>query len=301
MIKKIGLLLIFYSSGILAQTSISFPIMPNPPTIEGCHEFIQQRRERIHQILEAKSICYKTTSVKMGRGKECMWSSNRVRTGFLAWPHCTDSTAEEECTLLRKSKDIGQCFKSARQEAQENEKHQLAIEAYNKAENNYHEVQSHINDIQDAWNNPRRFMKEKIGQYVRSQLLVGLQDNRGDFTDRGKSLTQETYDFIFSKTAGNRSLYSSNPIIAAIQDSAANEIRNAHGMAISQIEKIQKDIDKIGRIELKSNPGSHSRSTKRRAPNSSNSDECAILDRPESGDLAIDHPDRFEILVSRCQ
>jgi hypothetical protein len=179
-----------------------------------------------------------------------------------------------------------------------------ALERLNAAQDSISRSRDAWNDMVSAWDDPRRFLREKLVHSLSEQILGGLRDARGDLTDQGPSSMQLTHNFLFSQSLGNSSLHSRNAIIAAIQGTAAEEIRRAHLATLSQLETALRDMKALSTA---TDPGAPSgiRDAGRRQPVPTRSttatpEECAVLDSPRAADLAIDHPPRFEALLDRC-
>jgi hypothetical protein len=217
-----------------------------------------------------------------------------------AWPHCSNATAHQQCALHRASDEGYACLKEARLLASQAEKNRLALADLNKAESAVRTAASTWSDIKEAWNDPARFAKEKLSGHVRNELLESLRDQRGQFTQRGTTTMQETYDFLFNRTIGNSSAYASNPVVGAIQGAAADEIRRAHSQSIAQMEQLTRTMADISIPKSwQASPPSRVANPAPQARQSEPAD-CALLDGQAGANLAIDAPDKFEDLLRRC-
>lgn len=296
--RALLLLFICMGSGVNAQQR------PVPPSIEGCRAYLQQVIAQLRTSGARSTSCMKKTSPRIEYHVQvCNSRTHMLQDGYTAWGQCFEEA--NECRLLNAQDDAYSCMREARQHATETQKNQLALESLNKAESAVREARSNFSDVKSAWNDPKRFMREKVASRLQAGVMPDLEDSRGRFTKRGETLTQETYDFLFKRTIGNQDLYASNPIIGAIQGSTADEIRRAHREAIYLMEQLPKMASD------QSIPPAWKSETTDFIPQppprpvasgpSRGADDCAILDGPQRADLAMDEPERFEALVRRCQ
>jgi hypothetical protein len=277
---------------------------PVPPSVEGCRAYLHQLIKRMSALNEKSLSCMSHTDPHIVfHVQVCNYSGHRMVDGYQAWPQCSNDA--EECQLLDAEKDAYSCLDEAyAKNATDTEKRMRTVESLNKAESAVKELHSNFNNIKRAWDDPMQFMKEKIGSRVQSELIPKLDDGTGHFTHRGEKLTQETYDYIFKKTIGNKSLMSSNPIIQAIQGSAAEEINKAFSDSIYQMDQLQKSMSDVSlpptwRGENQSSkPQPAVRSTQQ--ARSKSGDDCGLLDGPGHADLAMDEPEKYAELIRRC-
>jgi hypothetical protein len=299
----------FMAGAILIYIENSYGQRPDPVTVEGCRAYLHSAIEDHKKLIEDSLHCISATESHINYSMECSYSTRTIFRGYSAWPQC--GNAQAECDALRRQDDAYQCLKEARAKATESEKAQLSIEALNKAEKKAKDLKSEGKDMINAWNDPQNFFKEKIGKYVKEEYLSEFKfdDVRGRFTERGESLIQQTYDFLFNKTAGNKALYASNPIISAIQGSAADELRRVHSQMIHDFEQLQKDAAAVSlpdswRTNTPNQTAkffNESQTSMPSPPATPKMDECAVLDGPERTQMATEETEKFEALLERCK
>ncbi len=287
------------------------PQPPTNPTIEDCRTY----RHAIHLSLQEThrqySACTRERAPQIRRGKYCTWSGNIKTDELRAWPECSEAIADTECSLIKaQQRDVPACFAEATANATATEKSKLAMAEFNGVESQAKKIQSLARDIESAWNDPKRFIAEKIKTKTEEWIKRNLLDANGRFTERGQTLAQESYDFIFNSTLGNAGIYSNNPIIAGIQRSAADNIKRAHSQAIRDLERL---IEETQQISIPSSPGTPPYRSSVSVPSTTSttvgpsstrpsapSANCAILDTEARTDLAINEPERYEQLLMRC-
>ena len=228
-----------------------------------------------------------------------------------AWPECQDAIADSQCALIRtRDNDLPACFAEARANASRVEQAKLAMAEFNEGESQFKRSINLAKDIESAWNDPRRFIAEKVKTKTEEWITENLLDANGRFTERGQTLAQQTYDFIFNRTTGNAGLFAGNPIIAGIQRSAADQIYRAHSQALHELEGV---VNQMGELKVSAPTvlAPRALAPKPRPQNASSGTtlpppsivpaECAILDGDARTDLAINDPERYERLVARCR
>lgn len=282
---------------------------PYPPTEASCRAYQQAAWGRLSQIYREIQTCHQRHS-RVDYGRHCDTLRRTVVTKVVGWADC-DGWEEEICAMQSQVHDGYSCLQEARkQEDRERAARQQAerereatirarenaIKQYNDTERRVRDLQSTYSDLRAAWNDPKRFVVERLARRVNDSVLAELYNRNGEFTARGRSSMQETYDFLFNRTLGNSSLRSSNPIIAAIQGSAADEIRRAHGESMAQMDQVIAQIRDFS-PSLPQSPRAVPSPSSR---SGSGHDDCALLDGAGRTDFAINEPDRFEALVRRC-
>lgn len=261
--------------------------MPSHPTQQSCLAFNKAVTDEGREIYRQKSACM-TGPAHISDGVECDQLKGTLRKTLSAWPQC-DEFERQICVQWKKRNQVRECFKMVQNNQPDSEHNQKTIQDINTAEAAVNELVEKFNTASDAWTDPKRFIAETVAEKINKNLLPELT-HQGEFTERGKTIAQETYDFIFNKSAGNRQLYSGNPVIAAIQGNAAQKLYNAHTATLLQLEGLSGEINNLTwKSERASRPA-----------NTSPEYDCSVLDTPEGIELGSRDPQQFKALVLRC-
>jgi len=248
--------------------------------------------------------------------------------------------AAELCALLDAERLIAQCYRLAKARQTTQEDHQQKVSKFNQLE-------KELDALRNAKKDPRRvfwdIVEPRLPTDTRIQLglaytrtnselaksrvpieitksgsslfVVRLFDRNGDFSQRGSSLMQDTYDFVYARTIGDKNALMqkyNNPIINAIQGTAAEEIKRIHSSVISKIDnEIIMGIESIVAAtktpssQLIPNHQSSSTSQPTLTPlkqhGTPTDPTCAVLDGPDRTDLSINSPEVYEQLVIKCR
>ncbi len=296
----------------------ALPQRPDPPTEAGCAAYQRAVHREWQEITNAHLACMSKTQAHIAIGRECDYVSHRVHTSTQAWPHCFH--ADQDCAVLVRQDDADACMKEARRDASKMSQADKTIMTLKDLEQKIQNGKKNVADGLHTLNDPEGFLREQLAAYLESKFLsnLSLNDARGQFTERGQTMMQETYDYLFSHTAGNPALRASNPIIAAIQGSSTDELRRVHSQLIHDLEDTLVSIDDLSRSAYSSAamqssssvftrqaplaaPAENARSTGvRPASPARRPEECAILDSPSRTRLAVDEPERYQALSARC-
>jgi hypothetical protein len=264
---------------------------PSPPTIEGCRTFLQEVYSRKQANWTQVLQCMRQPP-HWGYASECQ--HGRIVSTLQAWSQC--ERASEICELDAMQQEGEECYKQAQERAQAERKEKEADDAKRKkiddAVNKANDYEKRIKDARDVYNDPVKFIRNKLSKKLSQNLLESMGVSSGKLTERGESLSRDTYDWLFGHTLGNSSLRSANPIISAIQGSAAEEIKKSFSSTLDQSQKLAEDIGKFS-IPGASNAGGN------RSPSPA-SDDCSLLNSSDRTDFAEDHPQEYSALVSRC-
>lgn len=194
----------------------------------------------------------------------------QVRMIVTGYPQCFQRE-EELCLLHRADSEVTSCFNAARAKAKSDELLKEQVEKFNRIEKKINNLRGLVkNPSKTYWDIvetrlPSRYKaqlgldveainRNLAGSQIRgaytpggdSLVVVKLFEQNGDFSKRGLSLLQESYDFIYGKSIGNKDvLLERNPIVQAIQGTAAQEIRRVHSDSIRNIELIAADVATI--------------------------------------------------------
>lgn len=186
------------------------------------------------------------------------------------YPHCFQRE-EELCELYREKSEIDSCFRTAHAKAKADEVVGAQAEKFNK-------IEKKISNLRRITTNPSKtywdIVETRLSPKYKAQLgldleainrqlsrgrvkgtftpggdslvVVKLFEPNGDFSKKGQSLLQESYDFVYGRSIGNKdALLESNTIIQAIQGTAAEQIRRIHSDSIRNIELIAADVAAI--------------------------------------------------------
>lgn len=194
----------------------------------------------------------------------------QVRMTVTGYPTCFQRE-EELCGLYLDKSEVDACFRIAEAKAKMEERAKAEAEKFNKIEKKVNSLRQSVKNPSKAyWNIVEAHLSDKYkaqlglatetinrqlsssqvrGTFVPggdSLVVVEMFEPNGEFSKRGTSLLQESYDFVYGKTIGNRTLLlERNPIVQAIQGTAAQEIRRIHSDSIRNIELIAADITSI--------------------------------------------------------
>lgn len=291
---------------MLAMAADDLPPRPVNPTIQECDAWNRQINLALKDAYGQTATCMKGP-IHFGNGKECTAIKHKVVQRLQAWSQC-DFTEDIKCALYQlQDNDVPACYAEANQNASQVDKAKLAMAEVNEVESQVKDKIALAQDIETAWNDPKRFIAEKVRTKTMEWIKENLLGPNDRFTGQGERLAQETYDFIFNRTIGNAALRASNPIIAGIEESAADQIRKAHSQALAQIEQI---ISEAGQVGVQNPPPAMPIATPPRAPATSLPmtsppaalpAECAVLDSSARTNLAIDDPGRYEELLAICK
>jgi hypothetical protein len=285
---------------------------PNPPTEAACKAYHRSAYSEWQQLRKAQLACMQNTLPDIRIATECGHLSHQVHRSLRAWPHCFDPV--RECTMLIRLDDSYACMKEARIDARKLQEQETRLEALKEAERRIREGQDNIANGIAALDDPKQFLKEKLGAYVERKYLseASIDDVGGQFTQRGMTVMQETYDYLFGHTAGNPALHASNPIIAAIQGASADALRRVHSQTIHDLEQTLVSMDGISQSAFSSAPSRPAPMTApaprwvpapqaARPAASIRAGDCAILDSPRRTQLATEEPERYQALRARCK
>lgn len=264
----------------------------------------------------------------------------RLRLVATAYPDCHDEE-ETQCAIQNSLYvDVPQCFASANATKEERKLAQRTASASEKIAE-YHALEKKAFELRSGIKNPIKFFLENVTSRLPRGMMDQLHIIRDDIkakipsnvvfhpldlfqldgkgtlaalyltqpeafvTPQGFSLSMETYNFLFSKSAGNSSLYSSNPVIAAIQGQSANHLRKIQSMmfgqldvGVNQMSLITQNI-KSDYVDRSTYQGTTPNSSVK--PASRGATECSVLDSDERTDLSINQPEEFERLLKKCR
>lgn len=322
---------------LMSATSLvaaQVPPLPAVPTMDSCRAYMLDNHARRGAILREESDCLRTFPWNFGERYSnpiCKWPPTRIVSEVSVY-NCPQRAAEL-CALVDADALINECYQRARSTMGQLEEAQRRIKRFNELERKW-------NAVRNAKKDPRRLFweiveprlsadtKARLGLAFKqtntelrkrtipfeltksgdSLFVVHLFDRNGDYTQRGSSMMQETYDFVYARTLGNSHLFQTNPIISAIRGTAAEEIRTIHSSTIDKIDKdILESVDAILRAAPSANTSAQPESVLPRPATSAirshgpTDPACAVLDGPRAAELSIDSPEAFERLVKRCR
>jgi hypothetical protein len=286
-------ILLMWSISVKAQT---VPAPPDIQTTKSCTDYLQATHEALQAEYKARHECMKSPA-HFGMQQGCSSDGHLAPPSISAWPNC--GNAEHECALIRAQNDAYDCLKHARRKSSESNERQQKLKEIADAQKQAKGLLDRAKNATKFIENPAAFMNEYIANRVDSQTMQGIFDRRGRLTGHGVTIAQETYDFLFDNTLGNGKFYNENPIVKAIQGSAADELRRIHSDVIFQSEQLIDDIQNFSVLSNTATTQSHSFQPTPISSQSSDS-ECSVLDGPNASDLAIDDPRRFENLIKLC-
>jgi hypothetical protein len=219
----------------------------------------------------------------------------------LGWyPQC--NIAAEVCSRHATIMRAKQCADSAPESLSSKEKQRVSpIENVERLEEIYKQSR--------ALTDPVVFFKDHLKDKLKSNIVKQILVNDESFTPYGKTAMNETYKFIFDKTVGNETLRSSNPIINAIQGSAAEIIRSQHHNAINKLQTIVNELNN-DQISFLRSRGHTNTATSGGRPvgnideskknGKTNTSGCEILTSSNRTEFAISSPEEFAALLDRC-
>ena len=256
--------------------------VPSNPSIENCRELGRSRHERIMEIHRESSRCMAQSGSFQGIGSppnpSCSnFAPYQVTMIVTGYPQCFQRE-EELCLLHRAESEVTSCFSAARAKAKSDEFLQEQFEKFNRIEKKINNLRGLVkNPSKTYWDIvetrlPSRYKaqlgldvevinRNLVGNQIRraytpggdSLVVVKLFEQNGDFSKRGLSLVQESYDFVYGKSIGKKDvLLERNPIIQAIQGTAAQEIRRIHSDSIRNLELIAADVATVTENEYPS-------------------------------------------------
>jgi hypothetical protein len=272
---------------------------PEPPTEEACAAYHRTAYSEWQQLSKAKLACMSATPPHITIAPECGLLSRQVHMSTQAWPHC--SNPAQECATLIRLDDSYACIDEAKRNAGKLRDEDNKLMTLKRAEQKIRDAQEDFAAGMHVMNDPKQFFEQKLASYLKKNFLgdFSLDDARGQFTQRGRTVMQETYDYLFGHSAGDPSLRASNPIIAAIQGASADELRRVHSQTIHDLEEALVSMDDISRSAFSGATTARSKPATPAA--SARAEECAILDSPGRTRLAVDEPEKFLALSARCK
>ena len=330
-------LAVFVLTVLAPATWAQVPPPPAQPTVENCRAYMLNNQQRRTDILKEHSACVSKSTWNFSdrySTSECRHPPPtivQVRSPF----NCHQRAAEL-CALVDAESSIAQCFKIGKASQSMQEERQVAVEKYNRTEKYVDALLAIKKDprrifwlaveprlppairarISVAYDNTNaemlnRFLPLELTKSGTSMFQLGPLPRNGDLSARSNSWLQESYDFVYGKTIGNERMMlkkHQNPIIQAIQGTAAGEIRRIHTGIIAKIDgEIEDGFFQItapaSAIRLSVPLFSFPPATTT-APTSavdSGDPSCRTLDGPGRTALAIDRPEEFERLVEKCR
>lgn len=332
LLRAVAIALLGVSSAVNAQV----PSLPAVPTAGTCRVYMQDNHARRAAILRETSECMRDFPWNYSdRYTNPVCKHPPPRLVMEVSPYNCPERASEMCALVEAERLIQECYRRAKATQTSQESYQEKLAAFNNLE-------KQLGALRNAHKDPRRvfwdvveprlptdtklrlgLLYEKTNSELakgpipmelaksgQSLFVVPMFNRNGDFTQRGASLMQETYDFVYARTIGDKHALMqkyNNPIIGAIQGVAAEEIRRIHG---SIIHKFNTEVDGVIGLIISDTAISTSEARpptptmpviRRQQTTHSNDPGCAVLDGPERTDLAINSPEIFEQLVARCR
>ena len=342
--RKLG-----YSQGatalmLLVTNSVAtaqIPSMPAVPTVDSCRAYMLDNHARRAAIHRETCDCLRNSSWNFSdryTHQVCRHPPPRLEAETS--PYNCPQRGAELCALVDAERLIAECYRIAKAKQTNQEDYQQKLAKFNLLE-------KQIGAFQNAKKDPRRIFWDvveprlptdtrlRLGLAYKqtntelakgsipieltksgpSLFVVHMFDRSGDFTQRGSSLMQDTYDFVYARTIGDKHALMqkyNNPIINAIQGTAADEIKRIHSSIVFKIDAdIGGGIDSI--ISATTSPRPASQSIRQQSPintpslsrqqqtSSPNDPACAVLDGPERTDFSINSPEAFEQLVIKCR
>lgn len=276
-------------------TTIPMPASPAVQSRSECDRYRVELHSLRASLLHESGQCMRVEPVKIGYGLECPgFSGETVRRTLRAYPQC-DYT---EATMCRVNAALSHQVKACYANAKVTESSKEIVIATEQSR-----------QLQSAWGiyqnlkeltNPSAFVSSWVKGRVSDGVLSEIQDQRGQFTQRGQTMLQEAYEWLFQGTIGNVDVRSTNPIISAIQGEAAEKIRAAHSQAISEWAEVEASLSSFN---SQSSQQSNTRSlislgsveTGKLHP-----EECRLLDGPQADRMAVERPEAFDALMKKC-
>ncbi len=331
-------LMLFVANSV---ANAQIPSMPAVPTVDSCRSYMLDNHARRADIYRETSDCLRNSSWNFSdryTHQVCRHPPPRIERETS--PYNCPQRAAELCALVEAERQIAECYRIAKAKQSNQEDYQQKLAKFNLLE-------KQIGALQNAKRDPRRLfwdvVEPRLPTETRARLglaykqtntelakgsipfelsksgpslfVVHMFDRSGEFTQRGSSLMQDTYDFVYARTIGDKHALMqkfNNPIINAIQGTAADEIKRIHSSMVFKIDKeIGMGIDSI--ISTSTSPLSASGSLQRQSAveplghsrkqqtSSMNDPACAVLDGPERTDFSINSPEAFEQLVIKCR
>lgn len=316
------------------------PPLPSVPTVDSCRAYMLDNHARRAGIYQEVSDCLRNFPWNFSDRytvQVCRYPPPRLVPNTS--PYNCPERAAELCALVEAESQIAECFKLAKAQQTAQEEYQQKLAKFNRLE-------KELVAIRSAKKDPRRVfwdvVEPRLPTDTRIQLglayrqtnaelskgstpieltksgsslfVVHMFERNGEFSQRGSSLMQDTYDFVYARTISDKNMLLqkyNNPIINAIQGTAAEEIKRVHSSIVSKIDtEIGAGIDSIisessapasrllrqqSQVPIKQNPSRNQQTTPPTDPT------CAILDGPERTDFSINSPEAFEKLIIKCR